>query len=238
MHTNDTILIVLSGADHWTRTDGSQYATGYWAEEFVVIHQKFIQAGYQVELASPGGVKPTADWRSLDPQYGGPEAPRYAAYLEEIAASLAHPLRLADVDMGRYVAVVIPGGHGPAEDLYHDADMARVLFEAARTDKVIGSVCHGPAALLSAVNEDGSWLFAGRRLTGFSDEEEVEFGTAENAPWLLATRMRELGARYERGPQNWAPFAITDGKLVTGQNPASSAATADGVLAVLAGAGR
>ena len=234
MHTNDTILIVLSAADHWTRLDGSTYDTGYWAEEFVVIHEKFVQAGYRVELATPGGVEPTADWRSLDVQYGGPQAPRYAAYLDEIGASLAQPLILADVDVSRYVAVVIPGGHGPAEDLYRDADMARVLFEAERTDKVIGSVCHGPAALLSAIRDDGGWLFAGRRLTGFSDEEEIAFGTADNAPWLLASRMRELGARYERGNADWAPFAITDGRLVTGQNPASSAATADGVLAVLA----
>ena len=238
MPTNDTILIVLSGADHWTRTDGSTYDTGYWAEEFVVIHEKFIQAGYRVDLATPGGVEPTADWRSLDPQYGGPEAPRYAAYLDRIAASLAHPLHLSEADMARYVAVVIPGGHGPAEDLYRDADMARVLFDAERSGKIIGSVCHGPAALLGAVNDDGSWLFAGRRMTAFSDEEEVEFGTAENAPWLLATRLRELGARYERGAENWAPYAVTDGTLVTGQNPASSAATADGVLALLASAAR
>lgn len=233
MNSNDTILIVLSAADHWTRLDGSRYETGYWAEEFVVIHEKFVQAGYRVSLATPGGVKPTADWRSLDPQYGGAEAPHYAAYLERIDAELAHPLRLADVDVARHVAVVIPGGHGPAEDLYRDADMARVLVEADRAGKVIGSVCHGPAALLGALKKDGSWLFAGRRVTGFSDEEEIEFGTAENAPWLLASRMRELGGRYERGTENWAPYAVTDGKLVTGQNPASSALTADGVLALL-----
>lgn len=234
MNTTDTILIVLSAADHWTRLDGSKYETGYWAEEFVVIHEKFLQAGYRVDLATPDGIEPTADWRSLDVQYGGEEAPRYAAYLDRIADILARPLVLADVDVSRYVAVVIPGGHGPAEDLFRDADMARVLFEAERSGKVIGSVCHGPAALLSAIKPDGSWLFAGRRVTGFSDEEEIAFGTAANAPWLLASRMRELGGRYERGAEDWAPFAITDGKLVTGQNPASSALTADGVLAVLA----
>lgn len=227
------LLIVLSAADGWTRTDGSVYPTGYWAEEFIVMHEKFIKAGYTVDIATPSGKRPTADAKSLDPQYAGEEAPRFARYIQELSSQLNAPLDLGRVDMDVYDALVIPGGHGPVEDLHKDPDLARLLFAADDAGKVIGAVCHGPAGLLSARRPDGSWLFAGRRMTGFSDEEEIEFGTAENAPWLLASRMREYGGAYVRGEKNWVPFVVRDANLVTGQNPASSAATADAVLQAL-----
>lgn len=230
-----TVLIVLSAADHWTRADGSLYPTGYWAEEFVVIHEMFAQAGHTVALATPGGVTPTADPKSLDPAFAGPQVQHFVDYLASIAQDLQHPLKLAEVNTPAYAAVVVPGGHGPVEDLYKDADMARVLFDADKAGTVIGSVCHGQAALLSAVKPDGSWLFAGRKLTAFSDEEEVDFGTADNAPWLLATTLRERGANYVRGAENWAPFVVSDGHLISGQNPASSAPMAAAVLQALAG---
>lgn len=227
------ILIVLSAAANWTRADGTLYPTGYWAEEFVVMHEKFVAAGHTVHLATPGGHKPTADEKSLDPQYGGPDVARYAAYLQGIAGDLDAPLWLANVDAASYDAVVIPGGHGPVEDLYRDLELGRLLYAADKAHKIIGTVCHGQAGLLSATQLDGTWLFAGRRLTAFSDEEEIEFGTADNAPWLLASRLRQYGAAYERGPQNWGPFVIRDGNLISGQNPASTAPMADAVVAAL-----
>ncbi|HWP17769.1 MAG TPA: type 1 glutamine amidotransferase domain-containing protein [Burkholderiaceae bacterium] len=227
------ILIVLSAADRWTRADGSIYETGVWAEEFVAIDERLIQAGHDVDIASPGGVTPTMDARSLDPAQVGEElADRMRSYLASHADRLEKPLVLADVDGSHYDAIVVPGGHGPVEDLYKDPDMARVLIEADRSGKIIGAVCHGPAALLSTRDGDGRWPFAGRRLTALTDEEEIEFGTAENAPWLLADTLRKSGARFEQGP-NWAPYVVTDGNLVTGQNPASSALLADAVLAAL-----
>jgi len=97
---------------------------------------------------------------------------------------------------------------------------------------VIAAVCHGPAALLAARNPDGSWPFAGRKMTSLSDEEEIEFGTAENAPWLLAQTLRERGAQFEQGP-NWGTHVVKDGNLLTGQNPQSSAALAELVIAAL-----
>jgi len=139
---------------------------------------------------------------------------------------------LGGVDAALYDAVVIPGGHGPVEDLYKDADMGRVLVDADQRGSLIAAVCHGPAALLSARTADGRWPFAGRRMTGFSDEEEIEFGTADNATWLLASALRELGADYSQGP-NWQPFVVRDDHLITGQNPASSAALAEAVVAAL-----
>jgi putative intracellular protease/amidase len=227
------ILIVLSAADRWTRADGSIYETGVWAEEFVVMDEAFVKAGLQVDIASPGGVAPTMDKRSLDPGIVGEEvAERMRLYLERNSDRVEKPLILADVEMSRYDAVVVPGGHGPVEDLYKDPDMGRVLVEADREEKVIAAVCHGPAALLAARDENGQWPFAGRKMTSLTDEEEIEFGTAENAPWLLADTLRKSGAVFEQGP-NWAAHVVKDGNLLTGQNPGSSAALADAVIAAL-----
>lgn len=227
------ILIVLSAADKWTRADGSIYETGVWAQEFVDLDEPFLRAGFTVDLASPGGVVPTMDKRSLDPKLVGEEvAQRMRAYLDEHAERLAHPLVLGDIDIRAYDAVVIPGGHGPVEDLYKDPDMGRVLVEADRESKVIAAVCHGPAALLAARNPDGSWPFAGRKVTSLTDEEEIEFGTAENAPWLLASELRKRGATFEQGP-NWKTHVVQDSNLLTGQNPQSSAALAEMVISAL-----
>ena len=226
------ILIVLSAADTWTRADGSKYASGVWAEEFVVMHEKFVEAGCRVDVATPGGQQPTIDPHSMNPEVVGQKVTHFRQYLDSLADTLAHPLVLADVVVADYDAVVIPGGHGPVEDLYKDPDMGRVLVEAVGEDKIIAPVCHGQAALLSAKDPEGKWLFAGRRMTAFSDEEEVELGTADNAPWLLAETLRKSGAKYERGP-NWEAYVVRDGRLISGQNPASSAPLADAVLGEL-----
>ncbi|RYD99629.1 MAG: type 1 glutamine amidotransferase domain-containing protein [Sphingobacteriales bacterium] len=229
-HPDKKILIVLSAADHWTRADGSLYPSGYWAEEFVDVHKEFIEAGYRVDLATPGGVKPTADPKSLSPDVVGAKATVIISYLKEMATSLEHPLPLSKVNMVRYDAIVIPGGHGPVEDLYKDKDMGKLLITADKLNKIIGTVCHGQAALLSAVDEKGNWRFKGRTLTSFSDEEEVAFGTAGNAPWLLASRLRQYGAVYQRGEKNWSAFVVLDGNLISGQNPASSTPMAEAII--------
>jgi putative intracellular protease/amidase len=227
------VLIVLSAADTWTRTDGSLYKTGIWAEEFVAMDEIFLQAGFEVDLASPGGVPATIDHRSVDPAVVGKEtARRMTAYLTNNAERMAKPLVLSDVDMSRYQAVAVPGGHGPAEDLYKDADMGRLLMQAHRDEKVIAAVCHGPAAFLAARDDNGRWPFEGRRMTSLTDEEEIEFGTAANAPWLLADTLRKSGAQFEQGP-NWGDFVVVDGNIITGQNPASTATMAQSVVAAL-----
>jgi putative intracellular protease/amidase len=227
------VLIVMSAADKWTRADGSIYPTGVWAEEFIALDEAFLAEGFQVDLASPGGVAPTIDALSLETRIiGQAKADHYAAYLAANAARLAHPLVLAAVEPAAYDAIVVPGGHGPVEDLYKDPDMGRVLVQANRDGKLIAAVCHGPAAFLAAREDDGSWPFADRKMTSLSDEEEIEFGTAANAPWLLAKSLRERGAVFDQGP-NWAPFVVRDGNLLTGQNPASSAPLAEEVIAAL-----
>lgn len=227
------ILIVLSAASVWTRADGSKYDSGVWAEEFVVMDEAFRNAGCTVTIATPGGTVPTIDARSLDPAIvGEAEADRFSDYLESVSDRLMRPKVLAFVEVNAYDAIVIPGGHGPVEDLYKDADMGRVLREADGSAKIIAPVCHGQAALLSAKDADGSWVFSGRKMTSFSDEEEVEFGTADNAPWLLADTLRKHGAVYEKGP-NWGPYIVRDRNLISGQNPASTAPLAQAVLAAL-----
>jgi len=223
------ILIVLSAAPLWTRADGSKYQSGVWAEEFVVMDEAFRKS-CNVDIATPGGVAPTIDPHSMNPKVVGEKnVEHFRSYLEENKSRLENPLVLADVDVSRYDAIAIPGGHGPVEDLYKDPDMGRILAEADRDSKIIAPVCHGQAALLAATDANGTWAFAGRRMTAFSDEEEVELGTADNAPWLLADTLRKNGARYEKGP-NWGAFIVKDRNLISGQNPASTAPLAAAVL--------
>ena len=228
-----SILIVLSAASTWTRADGSKYESGVWAEEFVVMHEMFVRAGCDVAIATPGGVPPTIDPHSMNPRVVGQEqADHFRTYLDSIATLLAKPLVLAEVEAGGYDVIAIPGGHGPVEDLYRDPDMGRILVEAQRANKIIAPVCHGQAGLLAAKDDQGKWLFAGRKMTAFSDEEEVELGTADNAPWLLADTLRKSGALYEKG-RNWGPFVVKDGNLLSGQNPASTAPLVEAILAEL-----
>ena len=237
LHKNEhskKVLIVLSAEDTWIRKDGSKYATGYWAEEFVDIYKKFIESGYTVNIATPGGKRPIVDPHSINPDVVGKEkAEKFTQYLASISKELNGALSLAKVGVDKYDAVVVPGGHGPVVDLYKDKSMGELLFAAQKENKIIGVVCHGQAALLSAVDAKGNWLFKGRTMTAFSDAEEVDFGTADNAPWLLASTLREKGANYKRGDKNWEPFVITDGNLISGQNPASSLPMAETIINVL-----
>ncbi|MGW2936690.1 type 1 glutamine amidotransferase domain-containing protein [Streptomyces sp. NPDC001156] len=227
------ILIVLSGVDYWTLNDGSKHPSGYWAEEFVVPHRILTQAGFTVDIAAPEGGKPTADPVSLRPEVAGPEADAFAAYIEDAAEALAHPRALADIDTADYDAIFLPGGHGPMEDLAHDADLGRILIEADAAGKIIAPVCHGPAALLSANLPGGRWLFAGRTLTVFTNEEERLNGTADRAPWLVETVLTARGAVVRSAAEAWNANVVVDGNLFSGQNPASSEPLAERVVAAL-----
>lgn len=230
------ILLVLSGSDHWTLKDGSRHPTGYWAEEFVVPHSVFRAQGIDVALATPGGVAPTVDQMSLNPERAGGEmkAAVFRDYINAIAAELAQPMALEHAvgHVAEHDAIYIPGGHGPMEDLADFPPLGEILTEFVDSDRVLTAVCHGPAGLLSANRPDGGWLLEGSRVTGFTNEEERLAGLAARAPWLLEDRLRERGADFEAGPP-WEPHVVVDGNLVTGQNPASSQASADATLAGL-----
>ncbi|MFG2573838.1 type 1 glutamine amidotransferase domain-containing protein [Streptomyces sp. NPDC048481] len=224
------ILFVLSGADHWTLADGTQHPTGFWAEEAAAPYEAFRAAGHEVVVATPGGVVPTVDKGSLAAEVNGGQegADRVAAVLAGMT-ELQRPLRLEDVDLGDYAAVFYPGGHGPMEDLAVDAVSGRLLADALASGKPLGVVCHGPAALLAAVAEDGANAFAGYRIAAFTNAEEQQAGLADKAKWLLQDRLTEAGVDVRVG-EPWAPHVVVDRNLVTGQNPASSAPLADELL--------
>ncbi|MFF2525043.1 type 1 glutamine amidotransferase domain-containing protein [Streptomyces liangshanensis] len=232
-----SLLMVLSGATKWTQQDGSQRPTGFWAEEFVEPHKAFTAAGIELTVVTPGGRPAVVDDISLTAQANNGDEEKVAelrAYLENVKDLLASPGRLEDVDPAGFDGVFVPGGHGPMQDLAVNEDVARVL-QALLPDrsKVVAGLCHGQAAFLPAGDEKGQWLFKGRRLTSFTDEEETQTGLAANAPWLIGSRLTAAGADYVPGPA-WASHVIVDDNLVTGQNPASAADAAQAVLKELA----
>jgi putative intracellular protease/amidase len=217
------LLVALTGADGWTLADGTRHPTGFWAEEFVEPMRVFGDAGVDVTVATPGGVVPTVDDASLSPAgAGGDErAAELRTELDALKDVLATPAVLEDVSPDDYDGVFVPGGHGPMEDLAESRELGRLLTTLLDEDKVIAAVCHGPAALLSAARDDGSWAFAGRELSAFTNEEETQAGLAANARWLLEDRLREAGGNMATGAA-WEPFSVVDGNVVTGQNPRSS----------------
>lgn len=222
------VLFVVSGADHWTLSDGTSHPTGFWAEELVEPHRVFSAAGYELSVATPGGVTPTVDRSSLAPAAnGGPErAQAIASYLDSLAGWLERPLVLAEVEPVDYDLVFYPGGHGPMEDLSADSDSGRLVTEVLDSGRPLAVLCHAPAALLAARRPNGAWPFAGYRLTGFTDAEESAAGLAAKAPWLLQERLVELGAEFQQGPP-FAPNVVVERNLFTGQNPASSGPLAE-----------
>jgi putative intracellular protease/amidase len=141
--------------------------------------------------------------------------------LDALDAQLAAPARLEDVSPADYDGVFIPGGHGPMEDLAVSAELGRLLVTMLDDGQVIASVCHGPAALLPAMRDDGTWAFAGRDVSAFTNEEETQAGLADRAPWLLEDRIRQAGGTMSNGTA-WQPLSVVDDNLITGQNPASS----------------
>ncbi|MFJ8754813.1 type 1 glutamine amidotransferase domain-containing protein [Streptomyces sp. NPDC102441] len=229
-----SVLFVLTGADHWTLNDGTTHPTGFWAEELAAPHRVFSQAGFDITIATPGGVAPTVDSVSLTAESNGDQdqADAVASYLAAIDETLRIPARLEDVVPTSYDVVFYPGGHGPMEDLAVDEASGRLLTSALDSGTQVAVLCHAPAALLPARREDGSWPFAGYRMTGFSNAEETQAGLANKAPWLLENRLVELGADYSAADP-WAVHTVHDRNLHTGQNPASSEQLAREILAAL-----
>jgi putative intracellular protease/amidase len=223
-----SVLVILSGARVWSLKDGTQHPTGFWADEFVAPHRLLVEAGHDVTIATPSARIPVADEASL-----ADNGAELRAYLESVKDLLESPARLEDVDPAAYDAVFLPGGHGPMQDLAVNPDVARILAAMLPdTGKVVASLCHGPAAFLAAGDTEGKWLFRGRKLTAFTDEEEGQAGLADNAPWLLEDRLRAGGAVFEAGPA-WASHVVVDGNLITAQNPASASAAGEAILAAL-----
>ena len=227
-----SVLIVVSAATHWTLNDGTSHPTGYWAEELAQPHQIFTAAGWDITIATPGGVAPTADRLSLGLLGGLPAKTRAVAdYLRQHNSALAHPKVLADIDPDDYDVVFYPGGHGPMEDLAVDADSGRILTAVLESGRTLALLCHAPAAALAARRDDGTWPFEGYRMTGLSNTEERLNRFARKAKWLLQDRLVESGAIYSKGRLPLRPYLVVDRNLYTGQNPASSAMLAHKLVA-------
>ncbi|AFA71916.1 ThiJ/PfpI family protein [Gordonia polyisoprenivorans VH2] len=234
------VLIAVTGSDHWTLADGTRHTTGFWPEELAVPDQVFRDAGYDITFATPGGVRPVPDEAGFTPEMNGGDAeagPRYRDYLDSIADELGASVDVHDVSADDYDFIFIPGGHGPMEDLAVDPRFGSLLGDFDSAGKIVSAVCHGPAALLSAVDDEGKWLFAGRRVTGFSNEEETAIGFADKASWLLEDRLGAAGGTIEIADGAWAPHVVVDGNLHTGQNPASTRPLAEELVAALARTG-
>jgi len=229
------VLFVVTGARYWTLADGSKHPSGYWAEELVAPYLAFTAAGFQVDVATPGGVVPVVDHASLSPDLNGGEANAVAlAKRIESIAELKDPVSLGGVEVSDYVAVFYPGGHGPMEDLSVDGDSARLLVEALGSGKPLGLVCHAPAALLATEDASGGSPFARYRLTGFTNAEEVQGGLAARAKWLLQDKLVAMGVLFEESAP-WGEHLVVDRNLHTGQNPASAGPLAVEMIKALTG---
>lgn len=228
------VLFIVTAADHLTLADGSAHPTGYWADELVEPHRLLSEAGAAITLATPGGAAPVVDAGSLDPEAtGGAEhTAALKAYLSSIEDELASPVALDAVAVADYDVIVVPGGHGPMEDLAVDPEMGRILVEAMKAEKKLAIVCHAPAAMLSAEGAAGGWPFAGYRMTGFTNVEEAQAGLADKLVWLLEDRLRKAGAKFEAGDP-WTPHVVVDRNLYTGQNPMSAGPMAERLIADL-----
>ncbi|WP_304616914.1 type 1 glutamine amidotransferase domain-containing protein [Paracoccus sp. (in: a-proteobacteria)] len=206
------------------RLGDSGKPTGFYWEELATPYWALSDAGWTVELASINGGEPPADPASAEGDALNDAVRRFMA--DDAAMNrLRHTAKVEDVTVSGCDIVFLPGGHGTMWDLPQSAALGRMLADAWQAGAVIGAVCHGPAGLLAARLPDGQALVSGRRVAGFTNSEEDAVGLADVVPFLLADRLTAAGAEHHRGP-DWQSFAIADGRLVTGQNPASSAEVA------------
>ena len=207
--------------------------TGFWLEEFAAPYYAFKDAGAAVTLASPAGGQPPLDPKS-DEADAQTEATRRFKSDAAAQAALAHTARLATVSGEGYDAVFYPGGHGPLWDLAEDAHSIQLIEAMSAAGKTVAAVCHAPAVFRHTRAADGQPLVKGRHVTGFTNSEEDAAQLSQIVPFLVQDMLVENGGKYSKGP-DWQPHVVTDGKLVTGQNPASSAPAALAVLAQLTG---
>lgn len=205
--------------------------TGFWLEEFAAPYYTLTDAGAEVVLASPKGGQPPLDPKS-DADDAQTEATKRFKDDPATQAALANTEILANVQDDGFDAIFYPGGHGPLWDLANDKDSIRLIEAFAASDRPVGAVCHAPGVFKDVKGTDGEPLVKGKRVTGFTNTEEEGVQLTDIVPFLVEDMLKENGADYQRG-DDWGSFAITDGKLVTGQNPASSEAAAEQLLALL-----
>lgn len=222
------ILMVLTSHDQLGDTGKK---TGFWLEEFAAPYYVMKDAGADITIASPKGGQPPLDPKSDEPDAQTEATDRFKA--DQTAQQLlASTTPLSHIDPADFDAVFYPGGHGPLWDLAEDRDSIALIEAFAAKDRPIGVVCHAPGVLRHVKGKDGQPLVKGRKVTGFTNSEEEAVGLTDVVPFLVEDMLQERGGLYEKGA-DWGVYVVTDGKLVTGQNPASSEEAAKALLKLL-----
>lgn len=223
------ILIVLTSHDQLGDTGKK---TGFWLEEFAAPYYKLKDAGAQLTLVSPKGGQPPLDPKSDEPD-AQTEATRRFKADPAAQAALAATGKLADVSANDFDAVFYPGGNGPLWDLAEDRASIGLIETMFAAGKPVAAVCHAPGVLRHVKGSDGKPLVNGKKVTGFTNSEEEAVGLTKIVPFLVEDVLKENGGIYSKAG-DWQPYAVTDGLLVTGQNPASSEVAAEALLKLLA----
>ncbi|QIK96798.1 type 1 glutamine amidotransferase domain-containing protein [Sphingomonas sp. HDW15A] len=222
------ILMVLTSHDQLGETGKK---TGFWLEEFAAPYYVLKDAGHKITLASPKGGHPPLDPKSDEPD-AQTEATRRFKQDPEAQARLAATERLSAIDAGAFDGIFYPGGHGPLWDLANDLVSKKLIADMLAAEKPVALVCHAPAVLKDITLSDGQPLVKGRKVTGFTNAEEDAVGLTEVVPFLLEDELKAKGAEFSAGG-TFQPYVVTDGLLVTGQNPPSSEPAAKALMKIL-----
>jgi putative intracellular protease/amidase len=223
------ILMVLTSHDKLGDTGRK---TGFWLEELAAPYFVFKDAGHEITLASPKGGQPPLDPKSNEPDFQTDLTHRFEAD-DAAKAQLAQTVRLEEVSAADFDTVFYPGGHGPMWDLAEDPVSVRLLETFYGSGKPIALVCHAPGVLRHVKGPDGQPLVKGKKVTGFTDTEEEAVGLTKVVPFLVEDELKAKGGIFSKA-DDWQPYVLEDGLLVTGQNPASSGPGAKKLLEVMA----
>lgn len=222
------ILMVLTSHDQLGDTGKK---TGFWLEELAAPYYTFVDAGAEVALASPAGGQPPLDPKSNEPDAQTETTKRFEA--DEVAMqALANTHKLSEVLNQDFDAVFYPGGHGPLWDLAKDQNSISLIEQTLQADKPVALVCHAPGVLRDVKDAEGRSIVEGKTVTGFSNTEEDGVGLTYIVPFLVEDMLKEKDGQYSKA-EDWQVHVQQDGLLITGQNPASSAATAEALLKLL-----
>jgi len=222
------VLFVLPSHD---KLGDTGQKTGYWLEEFASPYYEFIDNEYDVTIASPKGGKAPVDPKSLQPE-NQTEYTKRLQNDQEAKEKLENTLILSEVSPDEYDTLFLPGGHGPMWDLSQDKDLKKLVERFYNNNKIISAVCHGPAGLIQATDKNGESILKNKRITGFTNDEEEFVKLDRTVPFSLENKLKELGGHFEK-TENFKPFVVSDGQIITGQNPASSFLAARKVIEVL-----
>ena len=222
------ILMVLTSHDTLGKTGKK---TGFWLEELAAPYYTFVDAGAEVTLASPKGGQPPLDPKSSEADAQTETTRRFEADTLAMQA-LANTRKLSEISIADFDAVFYPGGHGPLWDLAEDQTSISLIEQTLQANKPLALVCHAPGVLRHVKSTDDQPIVKGKSVTGFSNTEEAAVGLTEIVPFLVEDMLLENGGRYSKA-EDWQVHVQQDGLLITGQNPASSAATAEMLLKLL-----